>query len=111
MIVVSVFVSSRVGQVTLRNSARVPLTYLTIAFSVRVVVVTAPDFDFATITVLLSILLFAQKSQKTPVTWFRDEVDESGIWGRTSSVQYGLDRYGDFFGWYSSAHYTLCKLT
>jgi hypothetical protein len=110
MIVVSVRVSSRVGQVTLRNSARVSLKYFTIAFSLRVVVVAAPDFDFATITALLSIII-GQNSQQMPLIWFHDAFDESGIWDRISSVRDGSGHCGDFFGWCNSVHYILCKPT
>jgi hypothetical protein len=108
MIVVRVLVSSRVGQVTLRSSARVSLKYLTIAYSVRVVVV-ALDFDFATITVLPSISRFVQKFRNLPIISFHDEVDESGIWGSIFLFRDDLDRYADFFGWYNSAHYILYK--
>jgi hypothetical protein len=49
MIMVRLVASSRVGQVTFRNSARVSLKYFTTGLSLRGVDGAALDFDFATL--------------------------------------------------------------
>jgi hypothetical protein len=50
MMSVRFLVSSRVGQVTLRSSARVSVKYLTIALLSLPVAAAALDFDFAILT-------------------------------------------------------------
>jgi hypothetical protein len=101
MIMVRFLVSSLVGQVTRRSSARVSLKYLTTAFGSLPGAVVGRDFDFATVDTLSQYLV--------QLILFPDAIDESGNGGNIFSAPFGWDRCGGFFEMCNFFRHTLYR--